>query len=118
MRSVDRVVIESEGVDPERLMFDTVDTSVGPTFTTGEVAKFFFARSVHWLRWHERKGDLVLDGVPIVIERDKSNIKRYTLGDVEKIAHALTTNGLITPMHLIQSLRVLRALGIMSGLIY
>lgn len=63
-------------------------------FSIGQAA-WFFDQTTQWLRWRERQGKLkTSDGVPILPERKASNKmgggdRRYTIGDVREIAHAL-----------------------------
>jgi len=120
VKSVERMLIQPEGIDPSTMMFESLSESAKqPTFTTGEVAKLFFGRSVHWFRWRIRKGDTMLDGVEVEVHRDESTkIRAYSLSDIEKIAHGLASNSAISPTQLIQCLRILRAQGILHDLIY
>lgn len=111
------MIIEGEGIDPDRMMFDGVDQSKSPTFTMGEVAKLFFGRSTSWLRVKERDGEFVLDGVEIVPSRSETNWRKFVLADIERLAHALASSGAITPHHLMQTLRILKAQGVMSKMI-
>lgn len=106
-------------IDSDKLIFHGVDTTQDncPRFSTSEVAKFFFARSPHWMRWRERKGDFVIDGKPVVPERTKANIRSYTLGDVERLAHALATNNAITTWQLMLTLKLLQLHGEMHQII-
>lgn len=65
------------------------------TFTTRVVAEVFFDRSPDWLRWREKQGLLVRpDGTPIVTRTPVQHQRgggdrRYTLEDIEQIAHSL-----------------------------
>lgn len=112
-------IMEVDNIDANKLIFAGVDTTGNdsPRFSTSEVAKFFFARSPHWMRWRERKGDFVIDGQPVVPERTEANIRSYTLGDVERLAHALATNHAITTWQLMLALRLLQLQGEMHQII-
>lgn len=90
------LVVTDSRVDPTQFILDGIDTSSGPVFSVGEVGRFFFARSSHWMRWVEREGKLVLDGQKVAQERSNAGSRKYTLSDVEKAAHALATNHAIT----------------------
>lgn len=80
-----------------------------PGYVAHEVARVFFARSVHWLRKHVWERHLILDGVPLLIPRDEhSGYLRWRLYDVERTAHALVQNG-----HL-QVEQLQRAIGIVK----
>jgi hypothetical protein len=89
-------VVSDSRVNSDHFILDGIDTSTGPEFSVGEVARFFFARSSHWMRWVEREGKLVLDGQPVAQERSTAGSRKYTLTDVEEAAHALATNGAIS----------------------
>lgn len=58
------VVIADSRLDPDQFMLANIDTSEKPHYTVSELAKFFFGRSPHWIRWREREGYFVLDGDP------------------------------------------------------
>ena len=72
-----------------------------PWFGTHAVATVFFGRSAAWLRVRMRpdpaKGwpdsQLVLDGQPLSVYRSGSQDRQFSLLDIERIAHALLTNG-------------------------
>lgn len=87
-----QVVIVDSRLPTDRLLFEDIDTETdGPKFTISEVAKLFFARSPHWVRWQERKGNLTLDGNIVGQHRSDAGSRFYTLADVEQMAHALAT---------------------------
>lgn len=90
------VVVTDHRIDPDSLMLAGIDTSKAPLYSVGEVAKVFFARSAHWVRWVEREGKLVIDGKPVAQERSKAGSREYSLTDIELMAHALAINGAIT----------------------
>lgn len=82
-------VITDEGIPEDHLIFEGVDVTEGPHFTISEVAKFFFGRSPHWIRWRERGGKFVFDGEQVGTQRTPKGARLYDLADVEKMAHAL-----------------------------
>lgn len=101
-------LLADEAIDIDKMMLDGIDTSKGPLFSVSEMAQFFFARSSHWVRWLETEGRLVLDGEPLIPLRTKSNARKYDLAMVEKIAHALASNGTIKVVQLRQALRLVK----------
>lgn len=56
------VLVGDPRIDTEQFMLDGIDTSDRPHFTVSEVAKVFFARSAHWMRWRERSFFFMLGG--------------------------------------------------------
>lgn len=100
------VVITDHRVDPQEFMLADIDTSKAPLFSVGEVAKVFFARSAHWIRWVEREHKLLLDGKPVAQERTQEGSRKYTLSDVEKMCHALAQNKAINGAQLRRALAV------------
>lgn len=108
-RDVEFVVSETR-IDPDKMMFQDLDRDVRqPVFTVNEVAKTFFARTSFWMRMAEREGWLVYKGTPIVPARTAKNAREYRLGDVERIAHSLATQGKISGAKLRNILLALRA---------
>lgn len=102
--TIESVVITNPRVDPSHFILAGIDTSKEPRFAIGEVAKFFFARSAHWIRWVEREHRLVLDGKPVGVGRTGSGAREYTLTDVEEMAHALASNNTISGAQLSRAL--------------
>lgn len=100
------VVVTNSRVDPTKFILHGIDTSSGPVFSVGEVGRFFFARTSHWMRWVERNGKLVLDGEPVAQERSDAGSRKYTLSDVEEAAHALASNGAISGTQLRHALEL------------
>lgn len=90
------LVVTDSRVDPTQFILHGIDTSGGPVFSVGEVGRFFFARTSHWMRWVEREGKLVLDGEVVAQSRSDAGSRVYTLSDVEEAAHALAQNKAIT----------------------
>ena len=72
-----------------------------PRFGAQETAKTFFAKGSDWLRWRYHAtegfpdGYFVLDGVLLEPKRTKSGQRYFTLADIERMAHALASNGAI-----------------------
>lgn len=98
------IVVTDPKVDPDRFLLTGIDTSREPLYAIGEVAKFFFARTAHWVRWVEREHKLVLDGEPVAQDRTGSGSRKYTLTDVELMSHALAQNGAINGAQLRRAL--------------
>ena len=117
---------------PNGFIIDGFDVSKQPHFTVSEVAKFFFARSPHWVRWRQDKGYFVLDGKPVGVHRKvpkksarpgeeddgldytivnggNEGSRIYTLEDVEKMAYALADMQAIPGEKLRQVLRLVDA---------
>jgi hypothetical protein len=108
------IVIGDASIDTEKWLFPRQfepikpGSTVRPTFTVNEVAKFFFARSPSWVRNTERKA--ALDGVPLTefLGREPGERREYTLYDIERIAHAFAQGGLINGERLRLALRLLQ----------
>lgn len=48
------VVIEDPRIERGRMMYEDLAYEDGPQFRIGEVTKFFFGRTDHWLRWLQK----------------------------------------------------------------
>ena len=107
------VADQTIGID--ELILEGIDTSKKPLYSISEMAQFFFARSSHWVRWLETENRLVLDGVPLVPIRTSSNARKYDLAMIEKIAHALASNGTIDVPQLRQALLLVKIQAEMFG---
>jgi hypothetical protein len=97
----DVAVITDHRIDPAKFILADIDTSPRPHFNVSEVAKVFFARSPHWVRWREARGFFVLDEgtgqeKPVGNHRTQRGARYYTLSDVEEMAHALAQKQAIT----------------------
>jgi len=90
------VILAEKAIDPDKLILEGIDTSREPHYSVSEVAKFFFGKSSHWVRWCERKGTFVFEGEEVGTQRTESGSRVYCLGDVEKMGHALASKGIIT----------------------
>jgi hypothetical protein len=89
------VFMVDERVDPDKMLFEGIDTSSGPVYTISEVSKFFLIRGAHWTRCVERDGRFSLDGKPHVPRRTPKGARYYLLEDVEQMVHGLAQNGLL-----------------------
>ena len=113
------VVIADAYIDPDRFIFEGVDTSRYPTWTVGETAKVFFAKSPSWLRSQERCGRLSIPGEePIQPKRRvQNNARFFCLEDIEFISHSLAYHGVISGVKLRLTLVMLKAQGQLWGYI-
>jgi len=76
-----------------------------PRFTVTEVAKVFFARSSHWLRWRERRGFLSDGRGRLVVDhRTDGGSRYYTLHDIDLMARTLYRNHAIGYDQLVRTL--------------
>jgi hypothetical protein len=105
------IVIADPSLDPDRLLFQGIDTTKGPEFSVGEVAKYFFARSPSWMRTHEAKEHFIIPDEPGFEPRRRvsRNARFFYLEDIERIAHALAYNNVITGARLRTILMLLKA---------
>lgn len=103
-----RIVITDPRLPSDHFILEGLDVSREPVFTVSEVAKVFFGRSPHWVRWRERKGFFILDGEEVGTHRTDEGARRYTLADVEKMAHALAQKEAINGAQLANALLMVR----------
>lgn len=104
--TIHRIQMIEDGIPPDRLILEGVDTSK-PTLSISEVTKMFFGRSSHWGRWVDREGYLILDGEYVGGTRsEKSNARVYTLSDVEKMIHALGVHRVLNGEQVVHALTV------------
>ncbi len=98
-----------------------------PNYSVSEVAKFFFGRNAQWMRWRYSSdarvspitgkpnvpkhphGYFVLDGEPLVPKTSPQGQRYYTLADVERMAHALAQNGVLSGIELNEVITLLKA---------
>lgn len=114
-------------INPDHLIMEGIAVDE-PWFSVGEVGRFFFARSPHWIRWREKKGFFSLSGQKVgtsrvrdghMVDSTKSKLpvatngetpfpgqRRYNLADIEKIAYALAEKGAIDPTQLRLAIRL------------
>lgn len=113
------VIIADAAIDPDKFLFEGVDTTEFPTFSVGEVSKIFFARSPAWLRQMEAKGYFDVEGdIEFTPRRFVSkNARFFCLEDIEKVAHALTYHQAIPATRLRIILTMLKAQGQLWGYI-
>jgi hypothetical protein len=104
MSSESQVVVTDSRLPTDKFILEGIDVAREPVFTVSEVAKVFFARSPHWVRWRERKGFFVLDGEDVSGQRTDDGARRYNLADIEKMAHALASKGAINGAQLTNAL--------------
>ncbi len=104
-----------QDIPVDRMLLGDIDTSGGPLFSVSEMAMFFFARSSHWVRWLETEGRMVLDGKELNPIRTKSNARKYDLALIEKITHALASNGTIKMPQLRQAMKLVKIQAEMNG---
>lgn len=98
-------------LDPEKMIFDGIDTSEYPLYSVGEMAKVFFARSASWARSHENAGHFDLDDKFIPRRRIAKNARYYSLSEIEQIAHGLAANQIISGARLRLVLTMIRSQG-------
>ena len=120
------IVLTDARLPTDHLILEGVDVAKEPVFTVSEIAKVFYARSPHWIRWRERKGYFVLEpegGAPeghvhdfddeghcacgaedVGGQRTSEGARRYTLADIEKMTHALASKGAINGAQLTNAL--------------
>lgn len=63
MSSKVKVVVDPR-IPGDRLILEGIDVSLEPLFGVTDVAKVFFGRSPHWIRWLEEKHAFVINGDP------------------------------------------------------
>lgn len=112
-----QILISDSEIDTERLMLDGLPMDRSPEFSVSEVAKIFFARTDHWVRWRERKGFLTLDDGTTVGHRTEAGARSYTLADAEKALHAAARNQAISGMQLLIGLKIVRAMAVNYGIL-
>lgn len=112
-----QIILTDTRLPTDQFILDGVDVSEEPIFTVSEVAKMFFALSPHWIRWRERKGDFILDGEDVSGQRNETGARRYTLADIEKMAHALAAKGAINGAQLTNTLLLVQTEARLWGLL-
>lgn len=113
---IEYIILDNE-LPADRLILAGVDMADSPTFTISEVAKFFFARTRHWIRWREKGGLFVYEGKVVGTQRTDKGARIYDLADVEKMAHALAAHDGIEADELTMILRLVAIEAKMYGLI-
>ena len=113
--TAETVVVTDTRLDSEKFMLDGIDVSADPTFKVSDVAKIFFGRSSHWVRWLEGKDAFTLDGVEVGTRRTEKGARVYTLADVEKMTHALAQQGKINGAQAANSLHIVQTIARVWG---
>lgn len=111
-----QLIITDSEIDPNHFMLDRMSMERSPTFSVSEMAKVFFARSDHWVRWRERKGFFDLDGVSVGSRTD-AGARSYNLAEVEQALHAAARNNAISGVQLLIGLKIVRAIAVNYGLL-
>lgn len=78
-------------IDHLRIITAGIEVERPPRFRVGEVAKFFFAKSTHWVRWRER--NYAPEWEPGSTVR---GARLYDLADVEVFTRLLLADGAIS----------------------
>ena len=92
-----------------------------PCFSVQETAKTFFARGSWWLRDKYRRSDawphgpLVLNGILLEPKRLETGSRYYTLADIERMAHAMAENRVISGEKLAQVVTMLLIHSVQHG---
>ena len=108
----DQFVLMDAEIDPHRFLFENVPMDNSPEFSIGELVKFFFARTDYWLRWRERDGSFLLDGVQVGGRRTTSGARVWNLAEVEQMLHAACRNGAISGAQLMAGLKMAKIVSI------
>lgn len=111
------VQVTPDEFDPERRILEGVDVSSLEPFKISEVARVFLGVSQASLRWHQREGHTVLNGTDWADRRNGFNNRIFTLADIEMLILALGMHRSITAGHMINSLRIVKAVAKIHGLI-
>lgn len=111
-----QILITDSEIDTDRMMLEGLPMDRSPTFSVSEVAKVFFARSDHWMRWRERKGFFEIDGAAAGT-RTEAGARTYTLADAESVLHAAARSGAISGVQLLIGLKIVRALAVNYGIL-
>lgn len=110
------VVIEDPRIESvSGMMYDQMPYEEGPQFRISEVAKTFFGRTPHWLRWLHAKEALFLDGRPVGQRMTSQNSRIYGLRDIEEIAHGLAQQRRLEGTNLRLALLILDSVGRLHG---
>lgn len=79
-------------LDDLRPITKDLDLERSPRYRIGEVAKVFFAKSPHWVRWRERSDAFVIEGErwgPARAGGTNLKARDYDLGDIEVMVRLL-----------------------------
>jgi len=118
-------ILADPHLDTEHLMLDGIDTDPDGDpknrFTVSDMARTFFNRSNHWIRWIESQGQMFYTDPKtrkkreVGQRRNEKQARYYTLADIEEVAHALAQNGRISGTQLRQTLTLVRVSAEMRG---
>lgn len=86
-----------------------------PVFTVSEVAKTFYGRSPHWIRWLERVGRLDVNGKSVMTPRTQEGARTYTLAEVARMAETLLNNEAIDQQQYETALVVAQSIALVWG---
>lgn len=114
----DTVLMVSDPISPDHLLFKDIDTSHEPLFSVAEASKFFFRKPAQWLRIQGWKGKLMLDGKEVGSARTPKGARSYCLSDIELIAFALFEKNAISWSQLRWTLGLLNIQGRMWGYLF
>ena len=102
------IVMVDQRLPTDHLILEGIDVDKQPVYTVSEVAKVFFGKSPHWIRWREKNDFFVLDGEQVGGSRTPEGARRYTLSDIEKMAHALAGREAINGAQLTNALMMVQ----------
>jgi hypothetical protein len=116
-----QVVITHKDLPQDHLLLEGIDTSKhpehpdkpGPMFVVSDIGKIFFNRGPHWVRWREKRGHLIWEGKQV--GHRVKQVRMYDLADVEKMTHALASNGAIDGTQAVRALLVVQAIANVWG---
>lgn len=86
-----------------------------PHYTVGEVAKVFFNRSGHWVRWREGRGDFEDPDGEEAGGRTEHGARSYTIPDVERMLHTLVINAGLSEGFFMRTFEVVKAEAMLYG---
>lgn len=93
-----------------------------PSFSSTEVAKMFFGKNSGWMQWRMRKSDdhpqgfFILDGEPMEFNFFNGQ-RRFSLYDIERMAHALAQGGHLPPGDLSKTIHLVRYCAQLHGIL-
>jgi hypothetical protein len=114
LMAVPHIVVRSPSLPADRLIYEGIDTSYGPLFSVGDVARIFLRnQTAWWLR--RREASLTVGDKPWQPQRTHSGARVYELSDIELLLHALCESGFIAPDVMHHGLMVAMWLGYLHG---
>lgn len=112
-----QVLLLHDEFDPDRPMLEGVDVSSAPEFRIGEVCRIFLGRSAMWLRWSQKEGRTKLGDTDWANHRTDLGARTFTLVDIEMLVLALASNGAISGLDALLSLRIVKCVARLYKLI-